>query len=66
MRKNLNGGFNFSSLFEKLMGRGCVSEKKWGLWLECWEGKMKETIYWKRNRKQGRVKNETGGLNEGV
>lgn len=28
--------------------------------------KMKETIYWRRNRKQGQVENGTAGLEETV
>ena len=27
---------------------------------------MKETIYWKRNRKQGRAEKETGGCDEAM
>lgn len=52
------------------MGSECVSEKEWGCGWSAGKGgnawEMKETIYWKRNRKKGRANSETGGLEEAV
>lgn len=60
------GGFNFSFLFERLMGRECVSEKKWGCGWSAGEGGNawnEGNYYWKRNSK---ANNEAGGLGGSV
>lgn len=68
MNRDRKGSFNFSFLVGRLMGRECVSESERGCGGRAGKGgsalSMEGAIYRKRNGKQGRAEEETGGREE--